>query len=186
MNRFALLFTVALAVVVCSADQPSAAAGAVAADQPSAAAGPVADASADAGKAVGAAGDVDESGKFFLFAQRSTTTSFAISTSELEVLSTCFQAFSATACAGRRKRRFVKLERSVPFVDGDENLDSSLSGSIAGDSEDAPKKSSKYFFTVWDTSVSTLVVVSTTINDVNIVSVSAACQIAGDTYDGCK
>lgn len=90
-------------------------------------------------------------------------------------------------CAGRRKRAMRDVRMALDEVDKSD-LHSSISGTDVDDltnKEAGADSQSKYFFTIWSTSSSTIVLTETSIKSANTVSISAACTIANAIYSTC-
>lgn len=89
-------------------------------------------------------------------------------------------AINSAATCKRRRRRSSVQNRAI-MSDIDDVVDSSLSGSIAEEDEIARDgdQQSKFFFTIYETVSSTLTATSFSTNAVNIITLSAACTVAG-------
>ncbi|CAL4191220.1 unnamed protein product, partial [Meganyctiphanes norvegica] len=117
-----------------------------------------------------------------------TTTYTSLSTLTSVIPYTCYAAtVPATAC-GARKRRALKI-KSITDFDLESNLGSSLlegtqEDAIEGDRSSAAA-SEKVFFTVWQSSTTSLTFTSYSTNRSFTVSILRLCTVAGQAYNLC-
>ncbi|XP_069994882.1 uncharacterized protein [Penaeus vannamei] len=97
---------------------------------------------------------------------------------------TCAKSVASTTCSGRRRRRRVRLDIGNNYNPG---AYETLAGSVVNTEIEQPEEGTDRgkLFTVWRTSISTLMITSTSYNRDITVSVSLYCTNASMLYEMC-